>query len=95
MRIAEGWWMLSAALAALAAGGVPSAVRADPPPPTSWVGHTQKELIEKLGEPESVRVRPDGTVLLEYLIERHGVTCRYVYLALPNGVIAAQKDDCV
>ncbi len=73
-----------------------SASWSEPPPvPTSWVGHTQQELIAALGDPATIRVRPDGTVLLEYIVERNGLTCHTVYLALPTGRIAAQKDDCV
>lgn len=95
MRTVALRWVWVAALALGLAGSAASFGYADPSPTQSWVGRTQKELIATLGDPASVRVRPDGTLLLEYLIERNGMTCRVVYLALPDGRIAAEKDDCV
>jgi hypothetical protein len=68
--------------------------RADPPARGSWIGRTQQELLAQRGEPASVRVRPDGSLLLEYVFERDGRTCRGVYLADPFGVIAAEKEEC-
>lgn len=79
--------------AALALVATQSAL-ADPPAGGSWIGRTQQELLAERGEPESVRVRPDGSLLLEYLVERGGVTCRIVYLTDPFGLIAAEKEEC-
>jgi hypothetical protein len=88
-------------LLAACAGGAPVA----PPPgsasaaspkvePVAWVGRTQQELLADQGEPASVRIRPDGSLLIEYVVKGDQRTCRRVYLADPSGMIAAQKEAC-
>jgi hypothetical protein len=72
--------------------GAPSFAEA--PSHTSWVGRTQQELLAARGEPETVRIRPDGSLLLEYLARRGGLTCRSVYLSDFLGRIAAEKEQC-
>ncbi len=59
-----------------------------------WVGHDQADLLAARGEPQTVRVRPDGSLLLEYRAERGGLTCRSVYLSDPLGRIAAEQERC-
>lgn len=78
-------------LLAACAGASPAA---EPPQPTSWVGRSQQELLAARGEPETVRIRPDGSLLLEYLAQRGGLICRSVYLSDPLGRIAAEKEQC-